>query len=962
MHHGLTAIVLTACAMLAGCPGDTLNAPSDGLPPSEDSSPIQWPDPQPSDSVVLGEVALSVLSVHPPAGATDVPSTSVIRVTFNGAVDPSSLVNVYTNTPTGALILKDENGADVPGVVTYNAATRTATFSPAQALAPGRRYTVIVRDVYDSRGIALKESQEWSFLTLSATAERRLAVSSTYPLPGATGFPRNGAIRVTFDKELDPTSLINPTTNTSTGAFLLKTPAGANVAGTVTYNPSTSTVDFVPSAYLSANVTYIASVKDVRTLDGQALAEPYTWTFSTGVEPGALPAILVTTPADGAVGVPRNASIQATFSEPVTGIAAGTFVVRDMNTNAVLTARSLVFDSVTLTATFRPQNNFSPNTLYSVTVQDVVGVNGFLMPQYIWSFTTGDHPDTTPSLISTTPGPGQTGVARNVHVQAVFDRPVSTVAAANFLLRNSLTNTLVTAETVVFSAATRTARFVPAAFLAANTRYTATLRNVAGVDGVQLPEQSWEFTTGAAPDNVAPTVTAAGLAVRANCAGEATLTWSPASDDVTPQSEITYHGFLAQSTGGYDLNAPAFVTSPGTTSRRVAGLAPGATYFFTVRAVDASGNRSVSFTERSTAIPATFACPRTIPVAGAPTAIASADFNGDGRLDLAVASVATGSIAILLGNGDGTFAPATPATLTVGAQPVAVAVADMTNDAQPDLIVACRGAGQIAVLPGAGDGSFGGPINRAIIGPRSITVADFSNPADGNVDVAVATGTAISVLTGNGNGTFGGTVLSLTVAATADAAAVSASDFDGDGLTDIGVCYAATDNAAVWLNATPSGGAVAFTAPSTATNRLFTVQNGPAAVLAVDLDGDGRSDLAVCNAATPSVTVRISSGVSSNLFPGGENTALSAGSLPFAVAAADLDRDGLPDLMTAHRGAGTIGSLLNLAGSSLFLLENSDSGSLPSGIAVGDFNGDGVPDAAVANAGDNTVSILLNVR
>lgn len=606
---------------------------------------------------------------------------------------------------------------------------------------------------------------------------------------------------------------------------------------------------------------------DVRTVDGQALVERYTWTFTTGAEPSALPSIVSTMPAEGAVDILRNSNIQVLFSEPVTGIAASTFVVRDLTTNAVVTARSLVFDPVTLTATFRPQANLSPSTAYSVTIQDVSGLNGLLLPQHTWSFTTGFLPDTTPVVMSMNPSPGATGVLRNARVQVLFDSAVSGVTTSTFLLRNSITNTLVTAENVSFSNATRTAQFVPNVFLTANTRYTATLRGISSVDGVSLAESSWEFTSGDMPDNVLPTITAAGLAARANCATEMTLNWSSGSDDVTPQAGIAYQVFWARSTGGYDLNAPAAVTAAGATSHRVTGLLSGTTYFFTVRAVDASGNRSTSFTERSATTPSTLGCSSSIAIAGGPTALARGDFDGDGNSDLAVACGTTNQIAVLLGNGTGGFVPAAPPTIALAGQPADVKTADITNDGNLDLIVASRTGGSILILPGNGNGTFGASITTAVSGARGIAVGEFNNPANANRDLAIATGDDVTVLSGNGNGTFSGTVVRLTLAGAADAHTTATGDFDGDGLTDISVTYAGTDSAATWLNSTPPAGALAFATPTTATNRLVTVQNAPSAVAAPDLDGDGRPDLVVVNTATPSVTVRPSSAQAANLFP-----------------------------------------------------------------------------------------------
>ncbi|MCC6360199.1 MAG: Ig-like domain-containing protein [Phycisphaerales bacterium] len=938
MYKTLVAIVaIQVLAVLGGC----------------------WQDGTPT---VLGEVSFAVVETVPAADADNVSLTSAITVTMSRPLSADSLLNPSTGASTGAVTLKDVNGADVPGNITYNADTQTITLSPAQALAPGRRYTATVRDLRDDRGGSLAVPYSWMFTTLSASDAQEVRVTSTSPESGATGFARNGAILIRFDRELDPSSIVNPTTNTSAGAFILKSASGANVGGTLTYNPSTSTIAFVPTAFLAARVTYTATIMDVRTVDQRALAEPYIWTFTTSDQPNTIPTILSTAPADGATDVSRDGNIWITFSEPVTGVAAGTFVVRDTATNTVLTARSLAFDPVTLTASFRAQSNLRPRTVHTVTVQDLVGLSGVLLPQYTWSFTTGDLPDTTPAVIFRDPAPGATDVMRNSRVRVGFQNPVAAVTTTTFRLRDSVTNALVTAESVVLESADRTAEFVPSAILSANTRYTATLRGVTSADGVTLPETSWEFTTGTSPDNVNPTITAAGLSARANCASEITLTWPPASDDVTSQAAIAYQVFQASLTGGYDLNVPLAVTAPGVTTHRLTGFTPGSTYFFTVRAVDGSGNRSTSFTERSATMPLTFGCASRIAVSGGASALATRDLNGDGRLDLVVAGGSANVVFVLLGNGDGTFTPAAPATIGLAGQPIDLKLADLTNDGFLDLVAASRTGGAIYVLPGNGNGTFGAAIATAVAGARSIVVSEFNNPANGNADLAIATGADVTVLSGNGNGTFSGTIVRLTLTGASDAQAVTAGDFDGDGLTDVGVCYAGTDNAGAWLNSTPGGGALAFTTPTTASNRLVTVQNAPVSVGSPDIDGDGRADLVVLNAGTPSITVRPSSGQSANLFPAGENTALTAGSLPVQIDSDDLDGDGLPDIVTANRLSGTISSLTNIAGTSLFTVESADTGLFTADVVLGDFNGDGRLDAAVANLGDNSVSILLNVR
>lgn len=1049
MQHGYSRPAglagVLAFASLAGCPTDGTN----------------------QMLLLSGYVPVEVVSTYPAVGASDVPRDVAVRVTFNKELDPSSLVNPESNTTTSTLVMKSAAGANVVGTVTYNASKHAAMFVPTAHLSPNSTYIVTVRDVRDLNGEALLDPYMWTFTT-SAKPDTAPMVTGTTPADGAVDVSRDTAIAAVFSEPISnlststfvvrdmttnvvqgarsllfdqvnltatfrPLNRLNPNTTytvmlqdiagsagfplmgqhiwsfttgntpnttpvvvsttpaadatnvsrdtrieavfssavtgTSATTFLLRNSlTGASVtASSIAFSNTNLTAVFVPSVYLAANTSYTATLRGVLGTDGVVMPE-MSWQFTTGSTPNAVPVVVSTVPAGDATGVGRDTAIQAVFSELISGISATTFVVRDPLMNTVVGVRSLVFDPASLTATFRPLNLLSPNTTYTVTLQDVLDSTGFpVMTQYIWSFTTGNTPNTTPVVVSMTPANGAVDVPRNTRIRAVFNEAVTGVTASStspvgFVLRNSLTNVLVTAEAVLYSNSDLTAVLIPSAYLAPATSYTATLRNIVSADGVIMPETSWSFTTGTEPDAVVPTITAAGLTARANCSSDITLTWSPASDDVTPQAGITYQIFQSRFTGGQDLNVPSYTTAAGITSYRVTGLDRGTTYFFTVRAVDNALNRSVAFTERSATTPSYFGCPTTVSVAGGPTAVTTADFNDDGRLDLAVACLSGNTVAILLGDGDGTFTPAVPPTVAVGARPVDVEAADFTNDGNLDLAVANRDGGSVSILPGNGDGTFGAAVNTVLSGPLSLAVGEFNNPANGNLDLAVATGDDVSILSGNGDGTFSGTVTRLTVAAVSDARSVVAGDFDGDSLVDVGMCYGGTDNAGVFLNSTPNGGALAFTAPTTATNRLFAVQNAPGTLAAPDLDGDGRPDLAVANMGTPSVTVRHSSGMSTNLFPAGENVAVPAGAGPIAVAAGDVDGDGLPDLVTANRGSGTISVLVNLGGTSLFIVENQDTGLLPAAITLGDFNGDGKLDAAAANLGDGTVSVLLNVR
>jgi FG-GAP-like repeat len=153
----------------------------------------------------------------------------------------------------------------------------------------------------------------------------------------------------------------------------------------------------------------------------------------------------------------------------------------------------------------------------------------------------------------------------------------------------------------------------------------------------------------------------------------------------------------------------------------------------------------------------TFAPQTPIAVGNAPDAIAVGDFNGDGKLDLAVANsyfgTNGGTVSVLLSNGNGTFAA--PMTMAVGDDPLAIAVGDFNGDGKIDLAVANFDSGTISILLGNGNGTFA-PQTTVPVGsyPSSIAVGDFNG--DGKLDLAVASVRTghMSVLLGNGNGTF----------------------------------------------------------------------------------------------------------------------------------------------------------------------------------------------------------------
>src|SRR5439155_1243222 len=115
--------------------------------------------------------------------------------------------------------------------------------------------------------------------------------------------------------------------------------------------------------------------------------------------------------------------------------------------------------------------------------------------------------------------------------------------------------------------------------------------------------------------------------------------------------------------------------------------------------------------------------------------LAVADFNGDGKLDLAAIDAGSNTVSVLLGNGDDTFQPAL--TFTVGTDPRSVAVGDFDGDGKLDLVVADYGSNDVSVLLGAGNGTFQAALAfGAGSRPASMAVGDFNG--DGKPDLAVS--------------------------------------------------------------------------------------------------------------------------------------------------------------------------------------------------------------------------------
>jgi hypothetical protein len=367
----------------------------------------------------------------------------------------------------------------------------------------------------------------------------------------------------------------------------------------------------------------------------------------------------------------------------------------------------------------------------------------------------------------------------------------------------------------------------------------------------------------------------------------------------------------------------------------------------------------------------TFAAQQTFGVGSGVVAEAVGDFNGDGRPDLVVANAATGTVSVLLNTARVAVANipfAAPQTIAFSTNPVALAVADFNGDGRPDIVVIDGNAVMVLLnttAQGAGTVTFAAPRTFAVgAGPDAVAVADFD--ADGRPDLAVANKTdgTVSVLLNTTPAKSGTPFLAAqqTFAVGAGPDAIAAADFNGDGRPDLAVVNEFGDTVSVLLNEIGANGALApFGAQQT-----LAVGSAPWSVAVADFNSDGRPDLAVTNLNdhTVSVLLNQTSLFSWNVGFAAQQT-FAVGSGPVAVAAADLDGDGLPDLAVANVVDSTVSVLVNTtpAGSptpSFAAQQTFATGHLLTAVNVADFNGDGRTDLAVDNQTDGTVGVLYN--
>ncbi|MDQ3749538.1 MAG: VCBS repeat-containing protein [Acidobacteriota bacterium] len=379
------------------------------------------------------------------------------------------------------------------------------------------------------------------------------------------------------------------------------------------------------------------------------------------------------------------------------------------------------------------------------------------------------------------------------------------------------------------------------------------------------------------------------------------------------------------------------------------------------------------------AISPSFKLTANFPVGASPKALVTGDFNLDGTPDIATTTNSfiynvEGKITVLLGNRLWGFRTANEfpigSTQTAAKTPIAIITADFNRDGKPDLATANQATRNISVLLGDGTGRFEQQQVRvfpSVPSPTSIKAGDFNN--DGSLDLVVV-GQApgndrilerIAVHLGNGTGHFGdanGQPIKQSFSNYPDLLSVATGDFNRDGKIDLAVVgfdsfgYVERPRFVTTLH---GDGASGFAVANNYRLLDLEYSNSPEEVAVGDFNGDALPDLAVGLSHSTRIYLNSSSGFN-KVGDVGHNLSRS-------IAIADLNGDGKTDIAQAMTGSGSDASIFVALGDGaggLVQPRNIITGFGAYSVVSSDFDANGKADLAVTDYSSGNVYVLLN--
>ncbi len=442
-------------------------------------------------------------STDPINNQENVSRSATLTVNFSEAVVGVSSSSFYLE--------RVSDSQKIAGSVVYYPADKKASFTPQNTLDEGTWYrAVLTDDIKDNANNPLSSAPViWMFKTVDETIPY---IVSKNPADGVGDVGINVNIEAVFSETV---------TGVSTDTFKVKNLSTAQfISGAVTYNGATKTATFNPDSNLAYDTEFEVSLSSgIKDPSGNAL-NLTTWKFTTGAEPDTTPPAVVspTYPDHQSyqTGIPVSAKISIYFSEPVTGVGAGTIMLKKGDQNGTLVSTFITYDSVAKRADVVPNAALDYSSQYTVVVKggsDLKDLAGNpIASDAVWSFETiGDT--TKPEVIYKVPSPGTQNIPGNgVSVTAYFSEQVKNVGTSTFILKKNFDDYATVDSNVIYSydpqTNTASATLTPKASIAVQGEYKVELTE--GITDISANENkliaaSWTF--GVVPsDETAPTV------------------------------------------------------------------------------------------------------------------------------------------------------------------------------------------------------------------------------------------------------------------------------------------------------------------------------------------------------------------------------------------------------------------------------------------------------------------------
>ena len=328
-----------------------------------------------------------------------------------------------------------------------------------------------------------------------------------------------------------------------------------------------------------------------------------------------------------------------------------------------------------------------------------------------------------------------------------------------------------------------------------------------------------------------------------------------------------------------------------------------------------------------------------------PMAVATGDFNKDGKLDVIVANSSDNDVAVILGNGDGTFADI-ESYISGGVNSTALVVGNFNGDANPDFLVNSTNLGSptVTLFTGNGKSVFtrgaGVGLNSAV---SSIAAGDFNNDSKLDFVVAEPAANAVTVVPGNGNGTFG---TGSNYSTDSSPVAVAVGDFNHDGFADIVTANSTGNDVSVLLNSKTGSFNAAVNYPA---------GTSPSAVAVGDLNNDGFLDIVVANNGSNNISVLLGKG--DGTFNAATTYPVGAG--PVSIALALTSGHIYPDILVANKTDNSVSVLLGngdgtFQAATSYTIPNSS----PVSVIGADITADGILDLVVVESASNAVGVM----